>query len=785
MRRLAPSRCASRRVPLPASLGLCALLFGAPALCASSAQDVLEQSAPTDTALEQARAALLDASVEELELSLHAKTLLDAGDVQTLGSLLSPTSDERVARAIVATLNNARHAGFMDELLGLSAGAHDASLRRSASDGVRRMACSDPAARDALVADLRAAERPLPERRAIVAVLGACRDLSVVEPLLEQLEGELSMDAHEALFMLTGFDPHPRGGVQAWRRVWERHGMRSREELLELALVRTRSQMSSDRAEYMTSLSALRVEVEQAHIDRMGSSDVGKLVAGLADEYPRVRQTAALRLAQHPSPDQAASALPALLLQLGVPTSDGSNGDHVAVEQDPVVRAALVTAVGELGRNLPEALSVLIVELASPHAEVSGAALSALGKVRGQPQVVRPLLALLERSPDDAETLVLGLSIIAANRPQGVLADLERHLSMAPSTAVQAEAVRALLACDQLESALALVAGLAAPSTELDVRFALARALGDRSREPDLAPELRAQMVDLLASLSADPEPPVRAEAVSSLGESGAPEALPELEARAPVEADPTVLLRVVRALGELGNPDAIRTIGRLSAERDSADPLWAESRAALLALGASMSTAEWWAVAQTLREVRADELALVAVQQIVSPSQPTASVDRQLVPQALGLRAELLAQVGQWQEAYELLLVLHESEAAWPAVELRLTLLAECAEQLERPGAAAEHFAALHAHLPKGDGRRTGVQRRLAEALWKADLKPAAVLEIQQLYDAKPEDNELMFWLAQVRMDLGEDAVARELLLRLAARVPSESTELRERVAT
>lgn len=735
--------------------------------------------------LAEDRDALLDGTADELELSLHAKVLLEAGELETLRPLLVEDRPG-VARAVLAALSSARHVGMVDEILPLAGAAVDEPLRRMSEDALRRMACADVAVRDGLIADLRTGQRSQAERAAIVSILGACRDLSAVEPLLQQLGGPLASEAHEALVVLTGFDPNPHGDPEAWTRLWQRHKNKSREELLELALQRSRTQREADRTEFEARERSMVGEVEQARIDRMGSSDVARLEAALTDEYARVRLTAVTRLAEHPSPDLAASALPVLLERLGATAPEGTNGDHEPLPQETnaTVRAALVTAAGELGRGLPEVLPVLIAELGSPHAEVSIAAVASLVKVRSRPTVVQPLLDLLDRSADDADTLAMGLSIIAANRPEGVLPALERHLATAPTPAVQAEAVRALLACEELGEALGVVSGLADPAGAVDVRFALARGLGDRSREPAGEPDLRPRMVELLAGLAADPDPSVRAEAVSSLGESGIPEALTPLELQAEAETEPTVQLRIVRALGDLGNADGIDTIGRLASGRATSDPLWEEASAALAAMGADMSTGEWWAMAQTLQELRAFELALVAVREIVSPSQP-ATVSDHLVPEARGLQAELLAATGRWQEAYDLLLLLTENQAPFPDAEARLRLLAESAEQLTLFAEAADHHAALRDMLPEGDARRLQQGRRLAEVLWAGGLHDRAVVEVQDLYDADREDNDLMCWLGEVRMALGEDDVARDLFTRLLERVPTDDDSMRGRINT
>jgi HEAT repeat protein len=731
------------------------------------------------------RDALLDGTADELELSLHAKVLLEAGELETLRPLLVEDRPG-VARAVLAALNSARHVGLVDEILPLAGAAVDEPLRRMSEDALRRMVCADVDVRAGLVADLRTGQRTQAERAAVVSILGACRDLSAVEPLLQQLGGPLASQAHDALSVLTGFDPNPHGDPEAWTRLWKRHQNKSREELLELALQRERAQNEADRAEWEARERAMVSEVEQARIDRMGSSDVSRLVAALTDEFARVRQTAVLRLAEHPSPELAASAVPALLERLSAPAPQGTNGEHEPLPQETnaAVRAALVTAAGELGRGLPEVLPVLIAELGSPHAEVSSAAVASLVKVRSRPAVVQPLLDLLDRSADDADTLALGLSIIAANRPEGVLPALERHLASAPTSAVQAEAVRALLACEELGEALGVVSGLADPAGAVDVRFALARGLGDRSREPAGEPDLRPRMVEMLAGLAADPDPSVRAEAVSSLGESGIPEALAPLELQAETETEPTVQLRIVRALGDLGSADGIDTIGRLAAGRTTSDPLWEEASAALSAMGAEISTGEWWAMAQTLQELRANELALVAVREIVSPSRP-ATVSDHLVPEARGLQAELLTATEHWQEAYDLLLVLAENEAPFPDTEQRLRLLGECAEQLTLFAEAADHHAARRDMLPEGDARRVQQTRRLAEVLWAGGLHERAVVEVQQLFDADREDNDLMCWLGEVRLALGEDDVARDLFNRLLERVPTDDEAMRGRINT
>src|SRR6185503_3934963 len=144
----------------------------------------------------------------------------------------------------------------------------------------------------------------------------------------------------------------------AWRAWWADHRRYTREQLLELAL---HSQASAFEVE-RTGLVAKAVA---AKLDRMGEA-VDSLLASLSDEYADVRLEAARRLAAKGNDARATNALPVLLRRLGHPPAGNGTkssgpfdvqpaGDAVeAVESDPRVRAALVTALGVLGRAREE-----------------------------------------------------------------------------------------------------------------------------------------------------------------------------------------------------------------------------------------------------------------------------------------------------------------------------------------------------------------------------------------------------------------------------------------------
>ena len=763
-------------------------------LLAPSAWSRVVQDAPTAPtapaqadALAEARAALRAGTVDALEMPMLAGTLLEAGDLETVRELLVSGRDD-VILAILAAFNSRRDVVLVDEVLGLAAQETSAEVQRKALDNLRRMACSDAEVRRRLVAELTTGACSEAEALAIIVVLGGCRDLSMVVPLLAQLDESAAraLAAHKALVGLTGFDPPRPADAEIWRTFWERNAGRTREELMEAALDREREQYRNETERLRSALRALVAEVEQARIDRMGTDDVERLRAALRDDYARVRAAAAQRLESHPDPERAASAIPALLARLGVASSEGTNGHEAEQESDPAVRAAVVSALGAMGRNRPEVLSALIAELASPHGGVGSAAVRALSKVRGSPSVVRPLLDLLDRGVVDEDTTKLVLSIIAENRPSGVLPDLERHLAAAPSVGVQSGVARALLACEELDAALDLVEPLAEPGAHVDVRFGLADGLGRRSSELKDQPTLRARMVSILARLVADPSPSVRAEAASALGESGDPGALSVLEPRLEVETDPTVAQRLVRSLGELKSLDGVDTIGRKAAGKPSSDPVWEEARRALLSICSDSSGAELWTAAQTLDQVRADQLALVVLELLIAPTKPIPGQGTQFVPQALALKAELLLRTGQVQAAHDLLLTIHEQpDAAYPDPVRRVTLLADTAEQLGRFEEAAGYHEQRRALLPPGDARLGDVCRRLAEDLWRAGLSERALVEVEALHASEPEDNAIMFRLAELHMALGGDQVARDLLARLRPRIPEtpDGAELRGRV--
>lgn len=122
---------------------------------------------------------------------------------------------------------------------------------------------------------------------------------------------------------------------------------------------------------------------------------------------------------------------------------------------------------------------------------------------------------------------------------------------------------------------------------------------------------VRAALIEVLA----DPSPTVRRNAVDSLAELEAVEAVPALVAMLPNEADPTVQRQIIDALGRLKDPAAVPVLLEILAatpDKPPANVIWAlgnigDGRAldALSALRVTEDPIQVWTTTAALRTVK------------------------------------------------------------------------------------------------------------------------------------------------------------------------------------
>jgi hypothetical protein len=762
-----------------------------PTLCLAMALAVTSwaQDGAEGRGVELARQHLADGSLDVTDMAVHAATLLDAGDLTTLREVLGGDSENAIAGTLRA-MRIRSDERLVGETLELAAWARWEGVAADARTNLAELAGTPSSGVvDQLVGWLKDGTRPDRERLVLIEVLGASRNLKAVEPLIEQLKPPHGAAAHRALMALTGHDPRPPGALlntwgDAWRAFWAQHRSLPRDRLLELALAQSRERLARARAAHAAEVAGMVDAVVSARTELMGQ-DIDRLMAGLGSRYDDVRRTAAERLGRHDNKQRASAAVPVIMQRLGYGEGQVTEGETPAVEDVPAVRAALVRTLGELARQADDVRAALSSELDSEHAEVAAAAVEALALVRGQPDVVPPLLDYLERVEPGPDETILVLGAVAANQPRGVIPRLRRWLRSSHPPRVRAAAVRALLASADVPAALTELVAFDVPAQDQGVRYSVAAALGERLLTLEDDSPARSRIVSVLGDLLDDVEPSVRAQAASSLGRSGELGALALLESRSNVETEESVLEKLVSAVGDLGFEDGVSVVGRVCGQRDDVaetDTLDDAGRSALAAIGRDLDANGWLAMGQQLFEVSALTLAAWCFQE-TERRFSAAPEFRDVVDQARGLRAQALWQLTDHDEANSLLLELHQADAPYPSPRVRLELLALTSEKLGQFSEAADFFLQLLALIQEGAAGREEVQRDAIRVLRKAGRFEEALTIVDALLVEAPEDNDLLHERSRIQEGLGQWEDALTTLRRLLDRIPSEDTDLRAAV--
>ncbi len=723
------------------------------------------------------RAALLAGRDGSAVLSLHAKTLLDAGDVETLGAVLDGGGRASVL-GVLSAIQVSRDTRLWSQLVGLVTHAEDDDVRTRAEETLvllARTSADDLVPQ--VVEDVADPTRDRDERRVLVELLGQSGDLSAVDALINRLDGPLRAEAHAALVALTGHDPTAEADPEAWRAFWATHDHLSREALLEQAL-------ATQRTALVELLATKNREIVDLLVARLGQ-DVSRLVEGLESAYAAVRVEAARRLGGHPDREQvSAAAVPVLMARLD---PSGENP-----ERDPTAESAMIAALGELGRpRTDDAIpSLLILKLRSPDALVVSAAVTALSVQRQRPAIVSPLLDLLDASDilDDPRLIATVLSTVAQNMPGSVLPRLTPWLAATQPPEVRAAAVRAVLATDDLAAALDEVESVDLSVAHRTVRYDVAKGIGDRVRGMGLEPGFAGQdrIQELLSRLIGDADASVRAETAITVGEVGNSAGLSILEARAAVETDTFVQERIIEGIGELGLPDGVPVIGRICGQRLNGNAARVEgaARVAIGRIGAEGRARDWVLMGERLREVAAYGLAAWCFDE-VSARFGAAPEMRDEVDEARGRHAEVLYEAHRFSEARDELLALDQGDARFPPRERRFYLLARVFEELEEYTHAADFDMQRLALVDPGAAGRSDAERNAARTLRLAG-RPAEALElIDGLLGDAPADsssNDLMLEKARCHEDLGQWAAGDAVLVRLQQRAdPADTAFLAE----
>jgi len=769
--------------------------------------------------VKEQRAIVLDAEAEVGSIAAAATHLLDRGDTATLHTALTGEA-VRPALGVLQALGVAGAESaepLIDDVLALAARSTGTPARKAADDVLDRQlagaatgASAPPRVRRILgwVSD---PLLDLSRRTVVLAALGRSGELAYVEPLVAALSGDSPAEVRAALRSLTGHDLGPEADAAVWRAWWAEHSRFTREQLLEQALELRAQELQVVRDDAGRAEQAATTKLVNLKIAGLGESVEG-LLAGLADEHADVRLEAARRLAGKANDERAAAAVPVLLRRLGHAASPNGNGnghapqaepaatatgDAGAVEADPRVRAALVTALGVLGRTRDESLPgidvlpALAAELKSPHAAVSSAAAAALEQFHDQPAVVIPLLEYLAQlpasdAPEVVETKVKALQAIAANSPSTIMPDLLPFTDLNQLPEVRAAAVRALMACDNISTVLDNLFMIYSSDSSRDVRFGIAASLGDRFDRlaSNNDTEVRTRMVGLLGNLLNDPDASVRAQAAEALGRSGSRSALTLLATQARRETEPTVQLRLVGALGALRQPEAAAAIGALLVSRKDKEghaALLAEAQKALELLASDRAPEPWLATAESLHTAGAHDLAAYCCREARRRFVDVPE-HREAVGRAQGLLALELLHDGQAREARTLLEELETAGAPFPARDERLLALADACERLEDWGAQADWLLLHLAELPAGDVRHDADTLAAVGALRKKGRNAEAAGLLRPYVEANPADNQALFDLAILEEALDRLDEARLDLDRLVKRLP-ESDALREQV--
>lgn len=776
------------------------LFAAAPGAYGATLQDAASES------LDTSRAALVDGTATEYELGRHVAALLAADDLETLSvHLLS--GHPVVSKVIMETLAFDDDVRFVEPLLQLAGSEERPLIAAQAGTLVNDQARQHEQVRIDLVAMLAASAASneglhdcLP--RTLIGALGQTRELTVVPALLTYWEGqpELRIEPADEAAILGAFEqlsghslPQGADAHDFWNNLWTQQQQQGlgRDVLLEAgyalqqaAWSETSGAWDDERARLKRDLQGLKSEVAEARIAAMGKL-VDRLIEGLDDPYAEVRRAAAQGLADHPAHEKAAVAIPALLQLLGHGEDsligNGAQNGEARVERHPGVRATIVSALGNLGRDRPEVMTCLLAELSENHLAVARAAVDALAKVKGQPMVVRPLLDFLTGEELDPETRVQVLEIIASNNPAGVFDELSTKLSVARAGDERAVLVQAMIASEELGQAMAVLSVLETSSEPFEVRFALAQWLGERVKALPLDAAPRPGMVSVIESLLSDADVSVRAQAAKSLGESGDPGSAALLTERAKHEVSASVLLEIVSALGQVGSLECVPSIGWIQAHDTVSDgaALNERAREALRAIGRGRPWTEWLTMAQALTDAEAPSLGLGVINEVLAPRAEGLVIEADVADRARGLKAKLLVAVGATEDAHDLLLQLEDEGKAFPSRELRWDLLAQTSRDLSLHSEAADWLALLLEGRVEADARFDELQRSLAGELLAARRYDEGLELLESLHGAQPSDNQLMLWYGQALVAGGRVDEARSLLERLQLRVVETAPEI------
>ncbi|GJM21122.1 MAG: hypothetical protein DHS20C15_10370 [Planctomycetota bacterium] len=768
-----------------------------PAVPAAESDD--DAPSPEDLAaqaLAEALRRLRQADEEALALTVPAVDAVRAEAWDELGELLdSGAPSTRVA--VLTALRNTQSDTLLPHALRLAVDPQAApDVQRAAGDLLDSLAVGSNSVFDGFLQALRDDSLPDEQQARVMRALGGSRRLAAVDALIQELSGPHVDVACRALSQLTG-QPERSGlaSAAAWTEWWGRNNWQTREQMLEAAL-------AEERAQTHAALRARDDEIVQLHLRYMGQ-DVSRLLTALSLDHAPVRLEAARRLGRHANPQQAASAVPVLLARLGhsaQPGTTNGNGhahegdesdasDNGALETDPEVRRMAVAALGVLGADLPEVRAALLVELRSQDLGTAAEAVGALARVRSAPEVVLPLLDLLERPGLSESVQVTALTVISQNRPLGVTSRLLPWTTPERPPVVRAAGVRALLAGANPSEVLAQVEAVVAGASSADVRYAVAMGLGEQLRrlgrsEGALDSDVRLEIVQVLGRLLDDVDASVRAEAASSLGDSGQLGALGLLENRSRAEADVSVMSRILDALGTLHVIDAVDTIGRVCAgwQGDGRDALESAARRAVQAIGDEKAAADWLGMARTLQQVGAFPLSAWVLREALHRFEGDPA-EHEVVSQARGELANVLWQAGLAAEAHALLVELHQAGAPHPIATTRLDLLARTSEQLGYHDQAAEFYAERLGILGEGDSTRDENRRSLLRTLMASGQAEEALPLILELLDEDGADNALLETQARAHSMLGALDEARAIYLRLLERLPVEDSVARDRV--
>jgi HEAT repeat protein len=274
---------------------------------------------------------------------------------------------------------------------------------------------------------------------------------------------------------------------------------------------------------------------------RAQAPDVARLTAGLSAATPAERYDAAdaladLGLAAQPASAQLIAALATTDAELRwrAARALGASGSaaaapallKAAADQNALVRAQAIFALGRLGVNDQQSLETIVSRLSDPDVAVRRASVRALQMIRPDRQKMIPLVVKL-------------------------LEDSDPHIAM-----------RALhtIAEGGAESLPALIAALDHP----EARYWACLAISEMGAQAKTA-------VPGLVKVLADERPEVRLQAAIALAEVG-PDARPAAAALVKLLADPFEPVRhtAAFALGRIGDKSAAQALGELQTSKDT-----------------------------------------------------------------------------------------------------------------------------------------------------------------------------------------------------------------------